>query len=560
MRTLRLSLLLIALGIATIAFLVYQFIISRDTVIVPAEGGTYIEGVVGTPKNINPLLCQLNEADRDLCSLVFVGLTRLNESGEVVPDLAETWTISEDGTTYTFQLRQDARWEDGTPVTADDVMFTIGLIKDPNFPGRRDIGALWQQVGVTRLSDYTVQFRLTQPYAPFIDYTTVGLLPKHILAGTSAASLDAIPFNQQPKGNGPWRVAELNTAGGRVSSIALEPSSTYFGPRPKIGRFVLRYYPNAQALLDAFRNGDVDGMADFSLQSEVDEVSASPNVTTYSMPGARFVALMINLRKDSGALALTELPVRRALMLALDREAIIRDVLRGRGVLANTPFIPGTWAHDESIKLPGRDLERARQMLREAGYEVTTVAPSNVEVWQKDGEPIAFTLLTPEGGIYPQVAEAVARQWRELGVQVTVIPVRNIVRNFLATRQFQVALTETLLDGDPDPFPLWHQSQANAGQNFTGWEDAEASQWLEQARATTDRTQRYEFYRRFQEKFVAELPAIMLYYPAYDYVISSRVKNVQVAPVVHPSDRFRSLSDWMINTRRVLAGEAALQP
>ncbi|MFC1465328.1 MAG: peptide ABC transporter substrate-binding protein [Candidatus Brachytrichaceae bacterium NZ_4S206] len=560
MRTLQLSLLFIALGIASIAFLVYQFIISRDTVIVPAEGGTYIEGVVGAPKHINPLLCQLNEADRDLCSLVFSGLTRLNESGEAVPDLAETWSISEDGITYTFKLRQDARWEDGTPVTADDVLFTTGLIKHPDFPGRKDVSALWQQVEVTKLDDYTVQFRLSQPYAPFIDYTAIGLLPKHILEGTPAASLDKIPFNQQPKGNGPWRVAELNTAGGRVSSIALEPSSTYFGPRPKLGRFVLRYYPNTQSLLDAFRNGDVDGMADFSPTAEAAEASELPNATTYSMPSARFVALMINLRKDSGALALTELPVRQALMLALDREAIIRDVLKGRGILANTPFIPGTWAHHANIKSYGRDLERAKQLLRDAGYEVAVVAPSNVEVWQKGGEPIAFTLLTPESGIYLQVAEAVAKQWRELGVQVTVVPVRNIVRNFLAPHQFQVALTETLLDGDPDPFPLWHQSQANVGQNFTGWENAEASQWLEQARTTTDRAQRFELYRRFQEKFVEELPAIMLYHPAFDYVISSRVRNVQVAPIVYPSDRFRNLSEWMINTRRVLASEAIPQP
>ncbi len=560
MRTLRLSLLFIMLGIAGVAFLIYQFIASRDTVLVPAEGGTYIEGVVGAPKHINPLLCPLNEADRDLCSLVFSGLTRLNEFGEVVPDLAETWSIADNGLTYAFKLRQNARWEDGAPVTADDVLFTISLIKQSDFPGRRDISEMWRRVEVTKLDDYTVQFRLNQPYAPFMDYTTIGLLPKHILEGTSAANLDKLSFNQQPKGNGPWRVAELNTAGGRISSITLEPSSTYFGLRPKLGRFVLRYYPNTQSLLEAFRNGDVDGMADFSSTAEAAEASGLPNATTYSMPSARFVALMINLRKDSGALALTELPVRRALMLALDREAIIRDVLKGRGILANTPFIPGTWAHNADVKSYGRDLEQAKQLLRDAGYEVAVVAPSNVEVWQKGGEPIAFTLLTPEGGVYPQVAEAVARQWRELGVQVTVIPVRNIVRNFLATHQFQVALAETLLDGDPDPFPLWHQSQANTGQNFTGWENAEASQWLEQARAITDRAQRFELYRRFQEKFVEELPAIMLYHPAFDYIIASRVRNVQVAPIVYPSDRFRNLSEWMINTRRVLASEAPLQP
>ena len=130
MRTLRLPLLFIVLGVAAIAFLVYQFIVPRNTVVVPAEGGTYIEGVAGTPKHINPLLCQLNEADRDLCNLVFEGLTRLNEAGEAVPALAETWNISDNGITYTFKLRDDAKWEDGTPVTAADVVFTTALLRD----------------------------------------------------------------------------------------------------------------------------------------------------------------------------------------------------------------------------------------------------------------------------------------------------------------------------------------------------------------------------------------------------------------------------------------------
>lgn len=555
MRTLRLPLLFIILGVAAIAFLVYQFVIPRDTVVVPAEGGTYVEGVVGTPKYINPLLCQLNEADRDLCSLTFSGLTRLNESGEAVPDVAETWVISDNGITYTFKLRTDAKWEDGIAITADDVLFTAGILRDQAFPGRKDIGDLWKQINVTKLDDRTVSFALNQPYAPFINFTNIGLLPSHILSGTAAASLDKIPFNQQPRGNGPWRVAEVNTSGGRITSIGLEASGTYFGAKPKISRLVMRYYPTSQALLDAFRNGDVDGMANLS-PSDAQKASQLPGAVSYSMPQSRYIALVINERKDSGATALAELPVRQALMHALDRNAIIRDVLRGQGVLANTPFIPGTWAYDTSVTPYAYDPARAKQLLINAGFELAIVAPSNVEVWQKSGEPIAFTLLTPEGDTQQKVAEAVAKQWRGLGVQVTVVPVRNIVRNFLATKQFQVALGETLLDGDPDPYSLWHQSQAAAGQNFAGWENADASQWLEQARGTTNRDQRFELYRRFQQKFNEELPALMLYYPTYEYVLSSRVRNVQVAPITYPSDRFRNLYDWTINTRRVLASEA----
>lgn len=560
MRTLRLPLLFIILGVAAIAFLVYQFIVPRSTVVVPAAGGTYIEGVAGTPKHINPLLCQLNEADRDLCSLVFEGLTRLNEAGEAMPALAQTWNISDNGITYTFKLREDAKWEDGQPVTADDVVFTAGLLRDEAFPGRRDIGDLWQQVTVNKLDDRTVEFALQQPFAPFIDYTSIGLLPSHILSGTLASQLDKIPFNQQPKGNGPWRVAEVNTSGGRITSVALEPSPTYAGEnKPQIGRLVMRYYPTSQAVLDAYRNGDVDGMANLSAE-DATKAEAGTDATLYAMPQSRFVSLMFNQRQDSGAPALAELPVRQALMYALDRDAIIRDVLGGRGMRGETPFIPGTWAFDTSVQMRGHDLERAKELLKNAGYSLTTVAPSNIEVWQKDGEPIAFTLLTPETGIYPKVADAVAKQWRELGVQVTVVPVRNMVKNFLSTKQFQVALTETLLDGDPDPYPMWHEAQATAGQNFTGWANSDASKLLEAARTTTDRTKRFEAYRQFQQKFVEDIPALVLYYPTYEYFVSSRVKNVQVAPIVYPSDRLRSLNDWLINTRRVLLNEVTPTP
>lgn len=559
MRTLRLPLLFIILGVAAIAFLVYQFIVPRNTVVVPAEGGTYIEGVVGTPKHINPLLCQLNEADRDLCSLVFRGLTQLNEAGEATPALADTWNISDNGITYTFKLREDAKWEDGAPVTADDVVFTTGLLKDQGYPGRRDIGDLWRQVNVNKVDDRTVEFALQQPFAPFIDYTSIGLLPSHILSGTAASQLDKIPFNQQPKGNGPWRVAEVNTSGGRITSVGLEPSTTYAGAQPKIGRLVMRYYPTSQAALDAYRNGDVDGMANL-LPEDATKAESQTDATLYAMPQSRFVSLMFNMRQDSGASALTELPVRQALMYALDRDVIIRDVLAGQGVRGESPFIPGTWAFDTALPMRGPDLERAKQLLQNAGYSLTTVAPSNIEVWQKNGEPIAFTLLTPETGIYPKVAEAVAKQWRNLGVQVTVVPVRNMVKNFLATKQFQVALTETLLDGDPDPYPMWHENQANAGQNFTGWSNTDASKLLEDARTTTDRVKRFEAYKQFQQKFVDDIPALVLYYPTYEYFVSPRVKNVQVAPIVYPSDRLRSLNDWLINTRRVLLNEVTPTP
>jgi peptide/nickel transport system substrate-binding protein len=558
MRSFRLPLLLIIIGVAVIAFIVYQ-LAPRTTVLAPDTGGVYVEGVAGSPQYVNPLLCQLHDEDRDLCSLTFAGLTRFTETGEVVPDLATTWGIT-DGITYTFQLRPDAKWDDGSPVTVDDVLFTTRLLQDPNFPGRPDIGALWQTVKVSKVDTYTVQFRLNQPLAPFLDFTTIGLLPQHVLSGTNAADLNKLPFNLQPVGNGPWRVVEVNTSGNRVSSIALERSANYFGPKPNLARLVFRYYANVQATFDAFRTGDVDGFGNLSL-ADAKRAEGRDDLSIYTATKSRYTALFINERKDSGAIALSDKIVRQALMLAIDRDKLVHDVLGGDAIVADTPFIPGTWAYDANVKHAPYDPDRAVQVLRNAGYELATVAPSNVSVWQKDGEPIAFTLLTQDDPTRRAVAEAIAKQWRDLGVQVTVQPVRNLVRDFLAPRQFQVALVENLIDGDPDPYPIWHRSQiVMPGQNYTGFDNKDASDWLEAARITTDRVQRYEYYRKFQELFAEELPALPLYYPTYKYAISSRVKRVQVPPLIYPSDRLRTIGDWYINVKRVLASEATAQP
>jgi peptide/nickel transport system substrate-binding protein len=555
MRSFRLPLVLIVLGLVVVGIVLYQVLPRSATVLVPDSGGTYVEGVVGAPQYLNPLLCESNPADRDLCSLLFTGLTRFDENGEVVPSLAQTWIVADTGITYTFQLRPDAKWDDGVSVTADDVIFTTSLLKDPAFPGRPDLGRLWQSVVVNKIDNWTVEFVLRQPYAPFLDVTTIGLLPRHILSGTVAANLPNIPFNVSPKSNGPWKVVETSHANNRIASMALEPNTYFFGPKPQIARLVLRYYTSSQALFDAFRSGDVDGMANLALENQR-QAEQRNDVDIHIARQASYVALLINHRKDSGALALTDKAVRQALMFALDREAIVRNVLEGRGVLAHTPFLPETWAYNPNVKIYSPDLERARQLLTSAGYELRAVAPTNEQVWQKDGEAVAVTILVPDSGLFPQIGEAVAVQWRALGLLVKVLPVRNLSAAFLEPRQFQVALVEVLLDGDPDPYPWWHVNQVTTGQNYSGWENKAASEWLNQARVSTSREQRAALYRQFQDAFAEELPALLLYHPTYRYFTSNRVRNLQIANIMFPSDRLRTFANWTVNQKRVTVAEA----
>lgn len=550
MRTLRLPLILLVAGVAAIVFFVFQFVIPRNTVLAPAPGGTYTEGVVGAPQSINPLLCQPTSVEHDLCRLVFRGLTRLDASGEVVPDLADV--VANNASTFTARIRGDARWEDGAPVTADDVLFTTALLQDQNFPGDPNLSRLWQSVRVSKIDESTVRFELSQPSARFLDFTTVGLLPQHVLSGTAAAELARLPFNLQPKGNGAWRIIEVSTSDGRVAAVTLEPSAAYAGAKPQIARAIFRYFSSAQAMVDAFRNGDIDGMA-AAPPSEIDRLRVLNDVSVYSMPQSRYVAFFFNLRRDSGANFLGDPAVRQALMFALDRDALIREALGGRAVPAHTPFIADTWAWSPNARVYSRDLPRARALLEGAGYELRSASTSSDAVWQKDGEPLGFTLTVPDTDAARTVAARAAQQWRELGIPVAVQPVRNLQRGSLQPRQFQVALVEILMDGDPDPFSLWHGSQAQSGKNYTGWDNAEANKLLADAHVSVDRTARTAAYAQFQDIFSAELPALVLYYPTYQYVLSTRVRNVEVGPMIYAADRLRTIGQWTVNTRRVLA-------
>ena len=238
-----------------------------------------------------------------------------------------------------------------------------------------------------------------------------------------------------------------------------------------------------------------------------------------------------------------------------DLNILAQVALYARAVIAHTPCISGSLAWSATTRVYSRDLPRARALLEGAGYELRAASTSADAVWQKDGEPLGFTLTVPDTDAARAVAELAAQQWRELGIPVAIQPVRNLQRGSLQPRQFQVALVEILMDGDPDPFSLWHGSQAQGGKNYTGWDNAEANKLLADAHDCVDRAARTTAYEQFQEIFSTDLPALVLYYPTYQYVLSTRVRNVEVGPMIYAADRLRTIEQWTVNTRRALAEE-----
>jgi len=579
-RHIRWQVALIVMGVLLLgglmAYLQAAFITQRE----PAPGGTYVEGLIGSPQFINPLLCQYSDADHDLCSLVFSGLIRYDERGLPEPDLAERWDISGDGLVYTFHLRPNARWHDDQPVTAADVVFTLQLLQDPNYPGSPDVAALWRTVQVVEVNSLTVQMTLQEPLTPFLQFCTIGILPKHALPNLTATELADTPFNRKPIGSGPFKVEALGSGeAGQPQHVLVSAYAGYYGRQPYIAKIDFKFYPDFPSMVAAYRAGEIQGLNHIPT-SDLSLVSDAPNLNLFTAPMAAYTMVFMNQGDDTLPFFQNQ-QVRQALLLSLDRQKLLEEVIHNQGTIANSPMIPGTWAYANDLPPVIPDLSKARNLLNQAGWRfpsasrpavdetgepVITATPvlqsksNEPPIRVKDGQPISFTLYTNSDPLHVALANAIAAQWLDVGVKATVVPVQvGLVSNYLVPRTYQAALVDVQLPNDPDPYPFWHETQATApGQNYSQFKDRDISEVLEQARRAPDLTTRIDLYHKFQEMFLDRVPGILIYYPVYTYGVSEKVADVQIGPIAYASDRFRTLSDWYVITRRVIVSSAPL--
>jgi peptide/nickel transport system substrate-binding protein len=546
--------LLVGLGSLVAAAILMYMATTYTTEFRPAPGGTYVESVGGFPQSLNPLLSYYNDADRDVVSLVFTGLTRMAADGEIEPDLATSWEISGDGITYTFHLQRNALWHDGFTFTADDVLFTTELLQDPDYPGPSDIGDLWRSIDAMKVDDFTVRFVLTEPYAPFLDYTTIGVLPEHLLDGVTASGLARLDFNREPIGTGPFRLVDVELGEGHVSAVTLRRFPRYYGRSAYVENLVLRFYPSYRAAFEAYQDGAVEGVARIPVDL-LDEALAEPNLRLFSAPTAEMAMIYFN-QLVTDTLPFGDVRVRQGLMFGLDRQKLVDDALAGQAVLPDTPLIPGTWAYSTSgVPSYSYDPQLALDLMAEAGWRRDATTGT---LRSDGGEPLAFTLIVSSDPVDLVVAEGLAQQWQTLGVSVTVDTVPALaLSGVLDSRSYQAALARLIMTGDPDPYPFWHETQAlpGQGQNYAGYSNREISELIERARITVRREERAALYAQYQQVFMRELPALPLYVPVYTYAVDIRVNGGQLGPIMSAGDRFRTLADWYVLQRRVIASE-----
>ncbi|NPV78195.1 MAG: hypothetical protein HPY59_17700 [Anaerolineae bacterium] len=514
----------------------------------PVRGGVYVEGLVGSLQRLNPLLDFYNSVDRDVNRLIYSGLIRFDGRGVPQPDLAESWGFSKDGTIYNFELRPNIKWHDGEPVTSQDVLFTIDLMREENDIVPADLQTFWKEVEVIAPSDTTLQFKLPEPFAPFLDYLSFGVLPQHLLGDRSFAEIVESPFNLQPVGSGPFRFDQLIVEDNEIKGVSLSVFEDYYAQKPYIEQIVFRYYPDSAAAFAAYQDGAVQGISQVT-PDVLPEVLAAPDLAVYTGRRPQLTMVLFNLNNPQVPF-FQEKDVRFAFLKGLNRRWIVDNLMGGQAILANGPIFPGTWAYYDDLKPVDYDPENAVVLLKEAGY---TVADEAEAVRKKEDVSLAFTLLHPDDDQHRLIAEHIQNEWEKLGarVELEAVPYEELINGRLVPRSYQAALVDLNLSRspDPDPYPFWDQAQATGGQNYSQWDNRNASEYLEQARITADMGERARLYRNFQFVFNEEMPALPLYYPVYTYAVDRKIQGVSMGPLFDTSDRFETVLNWFVLAR-----------
>ncbi len=513
---------------------------------VPSHGGTLREGIIGTPRFINPVLA-ISDTDKDITALVFSGLLRPKIGGGYENNLASSYELSEDGKTYTVRLDPGARFHDNTFVTADDVVFTVEKIKDPMLksPRRGD----WEGVSVERSDERTVLFHLKKPYAPFLENLTLGILPKSIW---SKVSIDEFPwseFNLQAIGSGPYKVEKITrNSGGIPSEITLRSFEEYVRGEPYISRIKTIFYPNENKAVSALIGGDVESLGGVSFGTAEILARRGFHIETAILP--RVFALFFNQNHQK---VLADKNVRQALAMAVPREKIVSESLLGYAIPVDGPLPEMA----ENISYENR-LTDAAALLDKAGYVLTgssTVRAKTTGTGKnKVSTPLSFTIATADTPDLTAAAEKLAEGYRALGVDVSVRVYESgdLQQNIIRSREYDALLFGEVVGRERDLFPFWHSSERfDPGLNIALYANSAADKLLDKLRSESDTLEQQEILASLRKEFTADAPAAFIFAPKYVYVVPERLKRVALESVNHGSERFAGVREWYIDTNTV---------
>ncbi len=506
--------------------------------IAPAPGGVWREGIVGNPHFINPLLA-ISDPDRDLTSLIYSGLLRPDGKGNLVPDLAERYEISPDGLSYTFYIKDRAEFQDGKPVTADDVLFTINLAKNPDLksPAR----ANWEGVDLEKVNDKTVRFWLKHPYAELPENMTLGILPQHIWKDVAPEQISLAQFNVKPIGAGPYEAVNVSiAASGVINSYTLEPFYKWTGGAPYISKMILTFYPSEVELINSYLAHEIDALAAISPQNIQKVLRRAGKLEKLTLP--KTFAIFFNQNKNN---IFVDKSVREAFSLATNKKRIINEVFQNYAEPLSSPIPPGTFGAIEASS-SAFDLKAASNILGKNGWKKN---PNNgiyekTDSKKKTTSQLAFSITTSNAPDLVRVANILKENWIALGarVDVKVFEVADLKENVIRPRNYDALLFGEIVS---DPFAFWHSSQRNdPGYNIAMYTSSSADKILEEARTLANPEEREKKLELFQQQVIKDNPAIFLYSPYFLYVTPNELKGFNTSHISIPSERFANIASW----------------
>lgn len=527
----------VCLGSLIIAAIILN---NRFTSPTPVTGGTLTEGVVGIPRFINPVLA-VTRADQDLVALTFRGLMKISPDGTLIPDIAESVTPSSDGTIYNVVVRQDIRFHDDTPLTARDVIFTIGLIQNPDL--KSPLRGNWAGVLIEEINEYEFNIILTEAYAPFIENLTFGILPRHIW---NDLPIEQIPFSQrntEPVGAGPFQIENIiRDPSGFITSYELTQFLGYH-EESMLGGIDVKFYSSEEMLITALKNEEIDSTV-YAPLTNLKDIS-NYNYSIISEPLPRIFGVFINQNRS---VALRDTAARQALGVAIDRDALIADVLYGYGVPTKNPVPSPHHALEStsSSSATSTATSEAEAILIEGGWR-----RNSENKWEKrideELQILSFTLRTTNNSVFEQTAEHLQRVWGNLGIDVFIEQYEqsDLLQSVIRPRDFEGVLFGLDMNRSVDLYPFWHSSQReDPGLNIAQYASITADDLLTEVRTTLEKSERDILVQDIINEIGQDAPAIFLFSPNVTYVVKDGIEISPIKDISRPHERFMNINTW----------------
>ncbi|HQI95032.1 MAG TPA: ABC transporter substrate-binding protein [bacterium] len=539
---------------------------------IPQSGGYYVEGLIGTPRYINPLYSSFNQTDRDLARLIYSSLFTRDAQGHLINDLAESYEVSPDHLTYIIKIKDNVKWSNGQNLTAEDVLFTYTAIMDQAYgsPLRNSFSGL----EINKVDDLTIKFTLSQPYNAFLDLLTIGIMPRELWGQIPASSASLADLNLKPIGSGPYQFKSLTKdKAGNIKSYELTVNPYYFRQLPYIPKLTFKFYNNYEELAAALGDGSIDGAA-YLPQKTAEDLITTRRYDLKYLGTSQLVAIFINSEDK----VLKDKNIRRALALSIDKNKILLDNNNLIGHLATGPILNHNPYYDKTIAEVSYNPTEAQKILTDNGWSLKTITPEDVSAaqqklqdnqgdqneaktiidlgpgqWlQKNNQYLTFNLTVVNEPDYLAIAQQIGLAWQKIGIKtyLDVVDPENINNQIIRRKNYSLLLYGQNLGSENDLTTFWHSTQSGPnGLNLSNYRNEQVDKSLEILRTSADEEAKKKAAQTLQQQITNDLAAIFLYNPTYLYIQNKKIKGFAMEVIIEPADRFNQINEWYIKTK-----------